>query len=136
MDAKLRISRPSRTVGWGHYKIVLDGGEVGTLARGKSAELEVAPRGHTLQLESRFGLGSAATTFSVFAGETAAFVCYPPSFVATLPRLVALMVLHRGSWITLDRIGHEPGDESSPLERPEQRDLARSIQAGRTNVRW
>ena len=130
MDAKLRISRLSRRVGWGRYKIVLDGGEVGTLARGRSADLEVAPGAHTLQLEYRFGLGSTAAMFTVFAGETAAFVCYPPSFVATLPRLVAVMVLHRGSWITLDRTGREAGGEN------EQHDLARSIQAGRTNVRW
>jgi hypothetical protein len=136
VGAKLRISRLSRPVGWGCYKIVLDGGEVGTLVRGKSAELEVAPGTHTLQLEYRFGLGSAAETFSVFAGETAAFVCYPPSFAAILPRMVGVMALQRGFWITLDRARHEGGDGSSPSGRSDQHDLARSIQAGRTNVRW
>jgi hypothetical protein len=137
VDAKLRISRLSR-LGWGRYKIVLDGGEVGTLARGKSVEMEVAPGAHTLQLFDRFGLKSAPATFSIYASETAAFACYQPSYVATLPRLVAVLLLKRGTWITLDRTGHDKrgGDEKSQLDGEQQGDLIKKIGAGRTNVRW
>jgi hypothetical protein len=137
VDPKLRISRLSRMVGWGRYKIVLDGGEVGTLARGKNVEMEIAPGAHALQLFYRFGLRSPAATFSIFAGETAAFACYPPSYVATLPRLVAVLLLQRGSWITLDHTADDKGggDESSQLNREQQSDLMKKIAAGRTNVR-
>jgi hypothetical protein len=126
-------------VGWGHYRIGLDGGEVGTLARGKSVEMEVAPGAHTLQLLYMLGLRSSAATFSIVAGETAAFACYPPSLVATLPRLVAVLLLQRGSWITLERTWHDKGggDEGSQFDRSDQQsDLIKNIQAGRTNVRW
>ena len=138
MEAKLRISRLSRTVGWGRYTIVLDGEGVGTLARGKSVEMEVAPGAHTLQLVYRVALRSSAATFSVLASETAAFACYPPSYVATLPRLIAVLLLQRGTWITLDRTGHDKGgdDESSKLDREQQSDLMKKIGAGRTNIRW
>jgi hypothetical protein len=138
VDAKLRISRLSRIVGWGRYKIVLDGGEVGTLARGRSVEMEVAPGAHTLQLFYWFGLRSSAATLSIFAGETAAFACYPPSYLATLPRLIAVLLLQRGSWITLDRTGDDEGDGggSSQLDCEHQSDLTEKIAAGRTNVRW
>ena len=123
-------------VGWGRYKIVLDGVEVGTLTRGRAVEMEVASGAHTLQLFYRFGLRSSTATFSVFAMETVAFVCYPPSSLATLPRLIALM-LQRGSWITLDRTGHKEGDdEGSQLSREQQSDLIKKVGAGRTNVRW
>jgi hypothetical protein len=65
VETKLRISRLSRMVGWGRFKIVLDGGEVGTLARGRSVEMEVAPGVHTLQLFYRFGLSSYGPTTGV-----------------------------------------------------------------------
>ena len=124
-------------VGWGRYKIALDGREVGTLSRGESVEMEVASGAHTIQLFYRFGLRSSAATFSALAGETAAFVCCPPSYLAILPRLVAVLFQH-GSWITLDRTGHDEarGDEGSQLHRGQQSDLIKEIGAGRTNVRW
>ena len=125
VDARFRISRLS---GWGRYRVVLDGGNVAALGRGKSVEMEVASGTHTLQLVYRRGLRSPVAKFSVRAGETAAFACRPPSCIAAVPRLVAVFLLHRGAWIVLDRTGHheESGDESSAEQR---RDLITQIQA-------
>jgi hypothetical protein len=83
-------------------------------------------------------LAGGAATLNIFAGETAAFDCYPPSYLATLPRLVAVLLLQRGSWITLDRTGDDKGNggESSQLNREQQSDLIKNVAAGRTNVRW
>jgi hypothetical protein len=100
VEARLRISRVS---GWGRYRIVLDGETVGAVGRGRSMAIEVASGTHTLQLVYRLGLGSPVETFSVRAGETAAFACHPPSFLAALPRLVAVVLLRRGWWIASDR---------------------------------
>jgi hypothetical protein len=126
VDARLRISRLS---GWGRYKIVLDGGEVGAVCHAKNFEMEVASGAHTLELVYRLGLGSAVEAFSVRAGETAAFVCRPPSFVAAIPRLVAVALLHRGSWIALERTGHHAGGgDASAAE--DQGELIKQIQAG------
>jgi hypothetical protein len=90
VDAKFRITRLN---GWAHYRVVLDGADIAALGRGGSVEMEVASGAHTIQLLSRFGLGSPVETFSVRAGETAAFACRPRPF-------------HRGSWIALERTGH------------------------------
>ena len=113
MEPKLRISRIS---GWGRYRIVLDGADVGVLDRGKSVEMEVPSGAHTLQLVYRFGLGSSVETFSVCAGETAAFAC------RSRP-------LHRDSWIALDRTGHSQAGSSAEPDR----DLIVQITAAQAN---
>jgi hypothetical protein len=113
VDARLRIIRLS---GWGTYRIMLDGGEVGALGRGNRVEMEVPSGTHTLQLVLRFGLGSSVETFSVRAGETAAFVCRPRP-------------LHRGSWIALDRTSHKGAGSSG---EPNQ-DLIVQVTAAQAN---
>ena len=125
-------------VDWGRYKIVLDGREVGTVPRGDSVEMEVAPGANTLGLSYSLGRRSPAATFNILASETAAFACSSPSFLAAIPRLVTAVLLRRGSWITLDRMGHDKGggNESSQLNPEQQSDLIKKIGAGRTNVRW
>lgn len=125
MDARLRISRLS---GWARYGVVLDGGDVSTLGRGGSLELDVASGAHTLQLSYRPGLESTLETFSVRAGETAAFTCHPPSLAAAIPRLVAVALLRRGSWIALARHGHHGGGGDDTPTEPE-RDLVTQVQA-------
>jgi hypothetical protein len=105
VDARLRISRLSRIVDLRRYKIVLDDGEVGTVARGESLEMEVTPGAHTLELSCSPRRKSPPATFSIVAGETAAFACSPPSILAALPRLVTSVLLRRGFWIDLDLPG-------------------------------
>jgi len=129
MDARLMISRHS---GWGRYRILLDGESLGAIRRGETIAQEIASGTHTLQLDYRSRLASPVETFSVRAGETSAFTCHPPSLVAAIPRLVAVLVLRRGSWIALDRPGHsEEGDAGSSSEQ--QRDLIKQIQAAQAN---
>src|SRR5215467_8658767 len=103
MDAKVRISRRS---GWRRYWIVLDGVRIGALGRGDGVSIELASGTHSLQLVLRHGLGSPVETFGVRAGETAAFSCHPPSLIAAIPRLVTALLLHRASWIALERNHH------------------------------
>lgn len=107
VDARFRISRLS---GWGRYRVVLDGADVAVLGRGGSVEMEVASGAHTLQLLHRFGRGSSVETFTVRAGETAAFACRPRG-------------LRR---ISLERTGHREAERSSEQER----DLVKQVQAG------
>lgn len=95
--------------------------------------MDVASGTHGLQLVSRLGLASPVETFGVRAGETAAFACHPPSFVAAVPRLV----LRRDSWIALDRTGHREtrGDGSSPEQRGELIEQIQAAQATQPGIR-
>jgi hypothetical protein len=107
---------------------MLDGGQIAALGRGASVEMELPSGTHTLQLVSRHGLCSNVETFSVRAGETAAFACQSPSLIAAIPRLV----IHRGSWIALDRTGHrETGGDGTSPEQPGE--LIKQIQAAQAN---
>jgi hypothetical protein len=105
MNAKLRISR---LAGWARHRVVLDGVDVASLGRGGSVEMEVPSGTHTLQLLYRFGLASPVETFTVRAGETAAFACRS-----------------RPLRIALERTGHREEEGSSEQER----ELSRQIQA-------
>ncbi len=120
----------------GRYTIVLDGGEVGTVARGESVEIEIRPGAHTLELSYSARRRSAVATFSIRAGGTAAFACSPPSIPVALPRLVTSVLLGRGFWIDLGPAGHTEtvGDGTSSLDGSEQDGaLIKTIQAGQAN---
>jgi hypothetical protein len=129
MDARVRISRRS---GWGRHTVVLDDEDAGAVGRDESVAIDVASGTHTPQLIDRFGLASPVERFSVRAGETAALAGHPPSFVAAIPRLVTVLLPHRGSWITVERTGHHAADaEANPSEH--QRNLIKQIQAAQAN---
>lgn len=128
VEARLRISRDA---GWGRYRILLDGESLGAISRGETIAQEITSGTHTLQLHYHLGLASPVETFSVRAGETSAFTCHPPSLVAAVPRLVAILLMRRGSWIALDRPIHlEEGDAGGSSE---QRELIKQIQAAQAN---
>ena len=81
--------------------------------------MAVSPGAHTLQVLNRLGLGSPVETFTVRAGETAAFACHSRP-------------LQRGRWIALERTGgHEDGGGEGSSEQ--QRELVQQIQAAQAN---
>lgn len=57
------------------FDIVVDGSVVGTIDHGGSAELDVAPGQHTLQLR-RGRYHSPARSFSVADGDSVGFRCF------------------------------------------------------------
>ena len=109
---------------------MVDGRDAGALGRGESVEMEVPSGAHTLQLVHGLGLASPVETFSVRAGETAAFAVHSPSLVAAIPRAAAVSVLHRGSGVELERTGHHAdGGEGGSADQ----DLIVQITAAQAN---
>ena len=106
----------------GRYTIVLDGGEVGTVALARASSWS----SRRVLTHSSFpvqpGEGVPLARFSIVAGEAAAFVCSPPSIPVALPRLVTSVLLGRGFWIDLGHAGHTEtvGDGTSSLDGSEQ----------------